>query len=172
MTIRPYPAWGLLAAVLAASAWRLSERPAARFAVAGRDAPGWASLARLTPEELERGVAHRYAGLAPELGAARDVGYFTDADWDRLWATQAGPEGHARIERYYWRRRCCPPPCYATAGDTRWSSSTARPRSRPGKCWGARAWPRSATSAGGWSWPGPGPIEVRLLGNPACISQR
>lgn len=109
MTIRPYPAWGLLAAVLAASAWRLADQPAARFAVAGRDAPGWASLARLTPEELERGVAHRYAGLAPELGGARDVGYFTDADWDRLWATQAGPEGHVRIERYYMAQAMLPP---------------------------------------------------------------
>ena len=33
MRIRPYPAWGLLASVLAISAWRLYERPGGEYSV-------------------------------------------------------------------------------------------------------------------------------------------
>ena len=109
MTIRPYPARALLVAALGASAWRLADRPRWEFATSGRNVPGWSALGRLAPEELEGGVARRYAGLAPELGGARDVGYFADADWDTLWREQGEPEGHARIERYYMAQAMLPP---------------------------------------------------------------
>ena len=109
MSIRPYPAWGLLVALLGASAWRLSERPGATFAVSGRNLTGWAALARSEPEALERGVTRRYAGLATELGGAPEVGYFTDTDWDALWRDAGDPEGHARLERYYMAQAVAPP---------------------------------------------------------------
>ena len=64
MRIRPFHAWGLLAYALADLG--LEGLRTAGLRVHG-DPPsglrGWASLARLTPEEVDRGLAHRYAGL-------------------------------------------------------------------------------------------------------------
>lgn len=101
MRARPYPAWALLAATLAASAWRLSERSGDVKALSAERVRGWAALARETPEALDRGVAHRYAGLAPEVAAAREVGYFSEKDKSDLWASSSTPAGFDRLRRYY-----------------------------------------------------------------------
>lgn len=101
MNVRPYPAWGLLILLMTAAAWRLYELPRAKYAVSRERVAGWASLTRMTPEELERGVAHRYAALAPELTGERDVGYFSEKDKSDLWSSALIPAGHDRIERYY-----------------------------------------------------------------------
>ena len=99
MKIRPYHVYGLLLPLLAVPAWRLRERPRREFAARRTGVgPGWASLARLTPEELERGVAHRYRALARELGGARDVGYFSEKDRADLWASSSSP-GRSRPDR-------------------------------------------------------------------------
>jgi hypothetical protein len=101
MKFRPYHVYGLLLPVLVIPAWRLSERPRREFTVSAEKVSRWASLARSTPEELERGVAHRYEEMAPALGGARDVGYFSENDKSDLWAARSSPAGHKRIERYY-----------------------------------------------------------------------
>ena len=101
MKIRPYHVYGLLLPMLALPAWRLYERPRREFALSTDRVNRWSSLTRLTPEELERGVAHRYQEMASGLEGARDVGYFSEKDKSDLWAAQSTPAGHNRIERYY-----------------------------------------------------------------------
>ncbi len=109
MRIRPYPAWGLLACVLAVSAWRVYERPGAEYAATGERAARWALLARMTPEELDRGLAHRYEGLAGALEEAREVGYFSErAGADRSSAAMDSIEINW-LERYYMAQGLVPP---------------------------------------------------------------
>ena len=101
MTYRPYHACLFLVPALAFPAWSIWDRPRHEFEASAKRVDGWASLARLTPEELEAGVAHRYRAMAGELAGARDVGYFSEKDKADLWAASSTPEGHNRIERYY-----------------------------------------------------------------------
>jgi hypothetical protein len=99
--IRPYHVYGLLLPVLAIPAWRLHNRPRGEFAISSDRVARWTSLARQTPEELERGVAHRYREMAMGLEGVRDVGYFSEKNKSDLWAASSSPAGHDRIERYY-----------------------------------------------------------------------
>ena len=69
MRIRPYPAWGLMACVLAISGWRVYERPGAEYAFTTERPGGF--VTRMTPEELDSGLPHRYDGVAAELKGAR-----------------------------------------------------------------------------------------------------
>ena len=109
MRIRPYPAWGLLASALAVSAWRIYERPASEYAITGQRVARWASLARMTPEELDPGLPHRYQGLARALGGAREVGYFSERNSADLWSAASTGVGYDRIMRYYMAQGLLPP---------------------------------------------------------------
>ncbi len=109
MRIRPYPAWGLLASICAVSAWRIYERPAGEYAFTSRRVVRWASLARMTPEELDPGLPHRYEGLASELNGAREVGYFNERDRSALWRDVLTHDGMVRIQRYYMAQGLLPP---------------------------------------------------------------
>ncbi len=109
MRIRPYPAWGLLASILAVSAWRIHERPGGEYAVTGKRVTSWASLARMTPEELDRGLPHRYEGLAAELKGAREVGYFSEQNSEALFRDASTADGFDRIQRYYMAQGLLPP---------------------------------------------------------------
>ena len=109
MKIRPYPAWGLLASMLAISAWRVYERPGTEYAISRQRIARWASLATLTPEELDLGLPHRYEGMARELRGAREAGYFSDQSSGVLWRDAAIPGGAERIQRYYWAQGLLPP---------------------------------------------------------------
>jgi hypothetical protein len=109
MRIRPYPAWGLLASALAISAWRLHERPGGEYAVTGERVARWASLARMTPEEIDRGLAHRYEGLARELDGMREVGYFSERDSAGRWRAAMIPGEHDWLQRYYMAQGLLPP---------------------------------------------------------------
>jgi hypothetical protein len=109
MKIRPYPAWGLLAAALAVSAWRLFERPGAEYALNGERVSRWASLARTTPEEVDRGLAHRYRGLAQALEGAREAGYFSDRSGADFWIAATIPGELDRLQRYYMAQGLLPP---------------------------------------------------------------
>jgi hypothetical protein len=100
MKIRPYHTWGFLAALLLASAWRTFEWSRIDLAVPVEKLARWPLLARLTTEELDNGVAHRYVELARDLGGERDVGYFSERDRTTLWS-DSSPDGKARIFRYY-----------------------------------------------------------------------
>ena len=91
MRIRPYPAWGLLASALAVSAWRVYERPGAEYALTSDRVTRWASLARMTPEEIDRGLAHRYKGLAAALNGAPEAGYLSDRSGADFWKAATTP---------------------------------------------------------------------------------
>ena len=109
MRIRPYPAWGLLASLLAVSAWRIYERPGWEYAVTGERVAGWASLARMTPEELDRGLPHRYEGLASALNGVREVGYFSERQSADLFGGVPTGDQFDRIQRYYMAQGLLPP---------------------------------------------------------------
>ena len=109
MRIRPYPAWGLLAAALAISAWRVYERPGEQFAITGERVARWASLLRMSPEELDRGLVHRYEGLASALSGMRDVGYFSDRSTENRASAAATPGEVGWLERYYMAQGTVPP---------------------------------------------------------------
>jgi hypothetical protein len=109
MKIRPYPAWALLAMMLVLSTWRLHDRPGAEYLLGPGRISRWASLARMTPEELDRGLAHRYDGLAAALGGEAEVGYFSERSSDDLWRLAAEPGGKERIHRYYMAQGLLPP---------------------------------------------------------------
>ncbi len=109
MQIRPYPAWFLLASALALSAWRFYERPAAEFSFTPERPERWASLARLAPEELDHGLAHRYQGLAVLLDGSRDVGYLSERAESELWKAATMPGELDRLQRYYMAQCVLPP---------------------------------------------------------------
>jgi hypothetical protein len=101
MRIRPYPAWGLLAIALAISGWRLYQRPGSEYAITRERAARWVSLLRMTTEELDRGLAHRYEGLASALNGAREVGYFSGRDGANVYDAATIPGEIDWLQRYY-----------------------------------------------------------------------
>jgi len=63
----------------------------------------------MTPVEVDRGLAHRYEGLAGVLEGARDVGYFSERDSSDLWSAASTGVGLDRIQRYYMAQGLLPP---------------------------------------------------------------
>jgi hypothetical protein len=111
MKIKPYPAWILMVSMVAVSAWRLYERPGAEYAFTGHRVALWASLARMTPEELDRGLPHRYEGLASALDGAREVGYLSERKRAELLGPSATmkDDGIDRLSRYCMAQGLLPP---------------------------------------------------------------
>jgi hypothetical protein len=100
MVIRPYHAWLFLAAVPVISVERALEWAGRDGVRVVKTSERWPLLARMTTEELDHGLAHRYRDLARDLGGERDVGYFEEKHHATLWG-DSSPEGQKRIERYY-----------------------------------------------------------------------
>jgi hypothetical protein len=100
MTIRPYHAWVFLLVLPVVSAQRACEWARRELVNVFDGRTRWASLTRNTTEELDKGTAHRYVGLARDLAGEPDVGYFQERNHSTLWSV-ISPEDQRRIERYY-----------------------------------------------------------------------
>ncbi len=120
MRIRPYNGWMFLAALLTVSAWRAFERSRLELADIPSRMVRWPLLTRLTTEELDQGLAHRYCAMFADLQHARDVGYFTEAPSATMWS-DSSPAGASRIERYYMAQGILPPALLRL--DERWPTT-------------------------------------------------
>ncbi|MDR3632424.1 MAG: hypothetical protein P4L84_01230 [Isosphaeraceae bacterium] len=108
MRIHPYHSWAFLAALLVQSASRVVERSRRELAGSWQARTRWVLLVRMTTEELDGDLAHRYRDLAGDLGGERDVGYFSEQPSATLWS-DSSPEGFSRIQRYYMAQGILPP---------------------------------------------------------------